>query len=176
RHHAYSQALSGLAEGRMLSWGGLRHLANDPDVPLTPHLRAVVDDNLHFRRVVAVDDAGVCDVYDLTVPSTQAFVANGIVNQNTSNAPHDHTIEDVKQLYTLAYDLGCKGVTYYRDGSRDAVLTSVTQASQTSTSAGDGAAAPAAAPAAPPAAAAQAAAPAPAAAAQPSAPAVVQPS
>src|SRR5437764_3912843 len=40
----------------------------------------------------------------------------------TANAPHDHTIEDVKQLYTLAYDLGCKGVTYYRDGSRDAVL------------------------------------------------------
>jgi hypothetical protein len=179
RHHAYSQALSGFAEGRMLSWGGLRHLANDPDVPLTPDLRAVVNDNLHFRRVVAVDDAGVRDVYDLTVPSTEAFVANGIVNHNTANAPHDHTIEDVKQLYTLAYDLGCKGVTYYRDGSRDAVLTSVTQASQTSTSAGDGAAAPAAAPAAPtaaPAQAAQAPAPAPTTAAQPPAPAGAEPS
>ncbi|HZS86741.1 MAG TPA: LAGLIDADG family homing endonuclease [Chloroflexota bacterium] len=45
----------------------------------------------------------------------------------TSNAPYDHTVEDVKRLYTLAYDLGCKGVTYYRDGSRDAVLTSVAE-------------------------------------------------
>jgi ribonucleoside-diphosphate reductase alpha chain len=49
----------------------------------------------------------------------------------TSNAPYDHTVEDVKRLYTLAYDLGCKGVTYYRDGSRDAVLTSVTESPKT---------------------------------------------
>jgi ribonucleoside-diphosphate reductase alpha chain len=43
----------------------------------------------------------------------------------TVNAPHDHTVEQVQKLYRLAYDLGCKGVTYYRDGSRDAVLTRI---------------------------------------------------
>src|SRR5205085_328749 len=43
----------------------------------------------------------------------------------TCNAPNDHTVEEVKRLYMQAYDLGCKGVTYYRDGSRDAVLTHV---------------------------------------------------
>ena len=37
----------------------------------------------------------------------------------TCNAPADYTVEQTKQLYTLMYDLGCKGGTIYRDGSRD---------------------------------------------------------
>ncbi len=37
----------------------------------------------------------------------------------TCNAPSNYTIEQTKQLYTMMYDLGCKGGTIYRDGSRD---------------------------------------------------------
>lgn len=40
----------------------------------------------------------------------------------TVNAPKTHTIEDVKRLYTLAYKVGCKGIAYMRDGSRQGVL------------------------------------------------------
>ena len=37
----------------------------------------------------------------------------------TTNAPADYTIEQTKNLYRLMYDLGAKGGTIYRDGSRD---------------------------------------------------------
>ncbi len=40
----------------------------------------------------------------------------------TVNAPKNHTVEDVKRLYNLAYKLGCKGIAYMRDGSRPGVL------------------------------------------------------
>ncbi|MHB8061509.1 MAG: vitamin B12-dependent ribonucleotide reductase [Ruminiclostridium sp.] len=37
----------------------------------------------------------------------------------TVNLGHDATIEDVRDVFTLAYKTNCKGVTIYRDGSRD---------------------------------------------------------
>lgn len=53
----------------------------------------------------------------------QEYIDSSI--SKTVNAPNAHTVEDVKTLYMAAYDLGLKGVTYMRDGSRAGVLSRV---------------------------------------------------
>jgi ribonucleoside-diphosphate reductase alpha chain len=44
----------------------------------------------------------------------------------TVNLPHDATPEDVLKVYNLAYELGCKGITIYRDGSKENQVLSFT--------------------------------------------------
>lgn len=54
--------------------------------------------------------------------AAQKWVCHAI--SNTTNLPKDVSIDTVKDLYMTAWETGCKGITIYREGSRDGVLTS----------------------------------------------------
>lgn len=67
---------------------------------------------------------GANDMSPMDHVKVQALIQNYTDSSisKTANAPHDFTVEQVKELYLEAYKLGCKGVTFFRDGSRSAVL------------------------------------------------------
>ena len=52
----------------------------------------------------------------------QKWICHAI--SNTCNLPADIDVKTVKDIYMMGWELGCKGVTVYRDGSRSGVLVS----------------------------------------------------
>jgi len=67
----------------------------------------------HFISAMNIDSLQHVKV----LAAAQKHVDNSI--SKTCNGARDHTLESVDELYHLARKLGCKAVSYYRDGSRE---------------------------------------------------------
>ena len=74
--------------------------------------------------VQSINYNGKDNTYDLSVHNGHSYVVNGIVAHNTLNLPEDITKEEMSEIYLLAHDSGCKGITTYRDKCREGVLIS----------------------------------------------------
>ena len=68
---------------------------------------------------------GAMDIHPMDHIAMQAAVQKYVDNavSKTINLPNTASVETIKYCYKMAYDMGCKGITIYRDGCKEGVVT-----------------------------------------------------
>ena len=100
-----------------VSFNTIKNMINDKiDIP--KNLIDIVENNIHFSKVIYSEQDGIKEVFDISVPNSHAFISNGIINHNTINAPNEITIKEVENCHFEAHKSGLKCISLYRDGSK----------------------------------------------------------
>ncbi len=73
--------------GRIVDWASQRSLT-PLAAGIVEYLRSLLDSRYTYERVTSVEDAGVEPTFDVVMPQTHSFLANGILSHNTTLALH----------------------------------------------------------------------------------------
>lgn len=82
----------------------------------------LLDPTYTFLEVKEIQNGQTCLTMDVSVPDGNSYVLNGFVSHNTVNIPNETTVEEVSDIYMKAWKNNLKGITVYREGSREGIL------------------------------------------------------